>query len=303
MAGFCVSCGAPLSGVFCNKCGTRAQGTSAASQPQRAAPVTQTPVVAAPPPAPVAAQAVAPAAPAAKGSGLGKILAIVGGVLLLLFVLGAGAAIYGVYWVKHKVSTYTSAVTGSGSSPQVKVEQGDSCRLLPKEDLAQVLGVAVDRTSEIMEGSEPGCAYYTNPEAFSQLQRMAIEQARRDSEAASKKPGPKTDNPLELLKDANQLEGVVKTFGLSQPDKDGRVFSFTVQKDFGRDNWGPLRTTLSVVPGFEDVNGVGDHAMMGSFGHAFYVLRGDSVVHLELTYVPDARTRGALLGGKIAGNL
>ncbi len=154
-----------------------------------------------------------------------------------------------------------------------------------------------------MEGSDPGCAYYTNPEAFAQLQRMAIEQARRDSELAAKKPGPKTDNPLELLKDANQLEGVVKTFGLSLPDKDGRVFSFTVQRNFGRDNWLPLRTTMSVVPGFEDVSGVGDHAMMGSFGHAFYVLQGDSMVHLELTYVPDARTRGALLGGKIAGNL
>ena len=59
--------------------------------------------------------------------------------------------------------------------------------------LAQMLGVAVERTSEIMEGSEPGCAYYTSPEAFTKLQHMAIEQARRDSEAASKQPGPKTD--------------------------------------------------------------------------------------------------------------
>jgi len=234
---------------------------------------------------------------------LGKVLLIVGGALLLLFVIGIASAVYGAYWVKHKVSTYTSAFTGGDAPKQVKVEQGDSCRLLSKEDLAQILGVTVERTSEIMEGSEPGCAYYTNPEAFTKLQNMAIEQARRDSEAASKKPGPKTDNPLELLKDANQLEGVVKSFGLSQPDKDGKVFSFSVQKDFGRDNWGPLRATMTVVPGFEDVNGVGDRAMMGSFGHALYVLKGNSMVHLETTYVPDTRTRGAEIGRRIAGNL
>jgi hypothetical protein len=297
MANFCGNCGATLSGVFCNKCGARAQEPSPVAQ-QPVPPAIPTPAAVAP--APVAAQ---PAAAAAKGSGIGKILLIVGGVLLLLFVMGVGAAVYGVYWVKHKVSTYASAVTGGDAPKQVKVEQGDSCRLLSKEDLAQVLGVAVERTSEIMEGSEPGCAYYTNPEAFTQLQRMSLEQARRDSAEAAKQPGPKTDNPLELLKDANKLEGVVKTFGLSQPDKDGKVFSFSVQKDFGRDNWGPLRATLTVVPGFEDVNGVGDHAMMGSFGHALYVLKGDSMVHLETTYVPDTKTRGAEIGRKIAGNL
>ena len=302
MPGFCVSCGAPLTGAFCNTCGARAV-TPSAPAPQPIAPAAAPPVQTAAPASPQTAGR--PAGAVAKGSGLGKALAIVGGVLLLLFVMGVGAAVYGVYWVKHKVTTYTSAVTGGGSSstPQVKVEQGDSCRLLPKEDLAQVLGVAVDHTSEIMEGSEPGCAYYAKPEAFTQLQHMAMEQARRDSEQAAKKPGPKTDNPLELLKDANQLEGVVKSFGLSEPDKDGKVFSFSVQKDFGRDNWSTLRATMSVVPGFEDVNGVGDHAMMGSFGHALYVLKGDSMVHLETTYVPDTRTRGAEIGRKIAGNM
>lgn len=299
MPGFCVSCGAPLTGAFCNTCGARAVTPS--SLPAQ-------PIASAPPPVQAAAPAAPqttgqPAAVAAKGSGLGKALAIVGGIVLLLFVIAAGTAVYGVYWVKHKVTAYTSAVTGGPSEPIKVVEKGDSCRLLPKEDLAQILGVAVDHTSEVMEGSEPGCAYYAKPEAFTQLQRMAVEQARRDSEQAAKKPGPKTDNPLELLKDANQLEGVVKTFGLSEPDKDGKVFSFTVQKDFGRDNWSPLRATMSVVPGFEDVNGVGDHAMMGSFGHALYVLKGDSVVHLETTYVPDTRTRGAEIGRKIAGSM
>jgi hypothetical protein len=236
-----------------------------------------------------------------KKSHWGRTLAIAGVIVLLLFVAAIAAALYGVHWVKNKVASFTGGL--GGSSAQVKVEKGNSCVLLSKEDLQQALGVAVEKNAEIVEQSDPGCAYYTNAEAFSKLQKMALEQARRDSEQASKQPGPKTDNPLELLKDTNQMEGVVKGLGLTQPDKEGRVFSFTVQRDFGRGNWSTFRNTISVVPGFEDVPDVGDHAMMGSFGHAFYVLKGDSVVHLDLTYVPEAKTRGAEIGRKIAAHL
>src|SRR4051812_33809152 len=70
MASFCGNCGATLSGVFCNKCGARAQEPTPLAQPQ-AQPAFQ-PVASAQ--TPVAAQ---PAA-AATGSGLGKILLIVG---------------------------------------------------------------------------------------------------------------------------------------------------------------------------------------------------------------------------------
>jgi hypothetical protein len=244
-----------------------------------------------------------PVGTAAKGSGLGKVLAIVGGILLLLLVIGVGSAIYGVYWVKHKVAAYTSAVTGAPSEPIKVVAKGDSCRLLSTTELQSVLGVAIEKSAEIVEDSAPGCAYYANPEAFAQLQRMAEEQARRQTEEVNKRPGPKDDSLGALLKDANQMEGIVKTLGLTQPVKDGRVFSFTVQRDFGQDSWSGMRLTESAVPGFEEVSGVGDHAMIGAFGHAFYVLKGSAMIHLDTTWVPDARARGADLGRKIMGNL
>jgi hypothetical protein len=299
MPGFCVSCGAPLSGAFCNQCGARAVTPS--SLPAQ-------PIAPAPPPVQAAAPAAPqttgqPAAVGAKGSGLGKALAIVGGILLLLFVIAAGTAVYGVYWVKHKVTAYTSALTGGPSEPIKVVEKGDSCRLLSTAELQQVLGVTVEKSAEIVEDSAPGCAYYTNAEAFTKLQRMAVEQARRQSEEQSKKPAPKGDNPLVLLKDANQLEGIVKTLGLTQPDKDGRVFSFTVEHDFGEDKWAGMRLTESAVPGFEEVPGVGEHAMIGAFGHAFYVLKGNALIHLEMTWVPDARTRGAEISKDIISKL
>lgn len=281
MPSYCTNCGAPVDGRFCVSCG---QPTQAPDRP----PATVNP----------------PAEPKPKGAG--KPLLILSGLFLALLALSSAGVIYGVYKVKQRamatLSTYTGGTIGSAAR-QVKVAHGQTCELLPREDLQEVLGIPIERSTEVMDGSDAGCAYYTNPEAFTELQRMAVEEAQKDSEAAAKQPAPKTDNPLELLKDVNKLEGIVKTFGLTQGEKDGRVFAFTVDRGFGRENWPALRTSLSAVPGFEDVPSVGDHAMIGSFGHSFHVLKGDSMIRLEMIFVPDARMRGAEIGRKIAGRL
>jgi hypothetical protein len=240
---------------------------------------------------------------AAKGSGLGKVLVIVGGIFVLLFVMGAGATVYGVYWVKHKVTAYSSALTGGSSAPIKVVKNGDSCRLLSTAELQQLLGVTVEKSAEIVEDSVPGCAYYTNPEAFAKLQRMAAEQARRQTEEVNNRPGPKPNDLAGLLKNTNEMEGIIKTLALTQPVEGGQVFSFSVERNVGSDAWSAARLVEAAVPGFEEVPGVGDRAMIGSFGHAFYVLKGDAIIHLNTTWVPDARTRGAQISKKILGNL
>jgi hypothetical protein len=328
MAQFCTNCGTPLSGPFCGRCGHRAQSASAPApvaaptaqpvvtpttqpvatpQPVAAAQPTQPPASSQPP---ISQQSIAqppsqPApqvlAPPPKSSGGGKALLIVGGIVLVM-VLGAfGAVLYGVHWIKHKVSSITGGAIGGGSFGS-EVSQGNMCKLLSTGDLQQMIGVTVERSAEIMDNGDPGCAYYTNPAAFAELQKLAIAQAKRDSEKASQYPDVKNskgDNPLELLKHTQEMEGIVKGFGLSAPDPTGRVFSFSMNNKFGSENWGPLRTTLSVVPGFDEVNGVGDHAMIGSFGHAFYVLKGDSVFKLDTMYLPEARVRGTEIGRRL----
>lgn len=318
MPGFCVSCGTPLTGPFCNNCGARAVPPSAQAQ-TAPPPAPGTPVqagyqpvnVPVSPSQPVAAMPVgsgyqavqAPVSAAPRASGLGKALLWVGGIFLVLFMLGAGAAIYGAYWVKHKVTSYASAITGGSSDSAKVVASGDSCRLLSTAELQKVLGVPIEKSAEIVESDQPGCAYYTNQAAFTQLQRMAVEQARRQSEEQSKKPGPKGDNPLVLLKDANQLEGVVKALGMTQPVKDGQVFSFTVQRGVTADAWSGMRVTEAAVPGFEEVPGVGDHAMIGAFGHAFYVQKGDAVITMSTMMVPETRLKGSEIGKRIIGKL
>jgi hypothetical protein len=241
-----------------------------------------------------------PAAQPQKSSGAGKAFLIVGGIVLLLVLSAFGAVLYGVHWVKGKVSTITGGSFGS------EVSQGNMCKLLSTAELQQMIGVTVERSAEIMDNGDPGCAYYTNPAAFAELQKVAIAQAKRDSEKASQYPDVKNskgDNPLELLKHTQEMEGIVKGFGLSAPDPTGRVFSFSINSKFGSENWGPLRTTLSVVPGFDVVYGVGDHAMIGSFGHAFYVLKGDGVFKLDTMYLPEARVRGSEIANKIISHM
>jgi hypothetical protein len=331
MAEFCTNCGAPLSGTFCGRCGHRAQSATPPAQPvvptpQAPQPVaassssasTQPPAVQSPPvqhsvppqsipqqtvPRPPIPQQTVPQQTQVqppKSSG-GKAFLIVGGIVLVLVLSAFGAVFYGVHWVKSKVSSITGGSFGS------EVGQGNMCRLLSTAELQQSLGVTIERSAEIMDNGDPGCAYYTNPAAFAQLQKLAVEQARRDSEKVSHEPGAnansKNDNPLELLKHTQEMEGIVKGLGLSAPDPTGRVFAFSVNRNFGSGNWWTLRTTMSAVPGFDEVNGVGDHAMIGSFGHAFYVLKGDSMFKLETMYLPEARTRGSDIAGKLISHL
>lgn len=316
MPGFCVSCGTPLTGPFCNNCGVRAvppgrgvEVTPAATPPE--SPASYQPVIVPGTPSqPVSATPVQgyqpvqpPVTAAPKGSGLGKLLLWVGGIFLLLFMMVAGAAIYGAYWVKHKVSNYASAISG-GSSDNVKVvASGDSCRMLSTAELQKILGVKIEKSAEIVDDNQPGCAYYTDAQSVSQLQRMAMAQAKKQTDEVNRQPGPKPDNLPALMKNANELEGIVKTLGMTQPPADGRVFSFTLERGVSADAWAGMRVTEAAVPGFEEVPGVGDHAMIGAFGHAFYLQKGDAVITMSTMFVPDARVRGSQIGKTILGKL
>jgi hypothetical protein len=316
MPGFCVSCGTPLTGPFCNNCGARAvppgspvQATPASTPAQ--SPAGYQPVVVpstllqpvSPMPALGYQPVQAPVSATPKGSGIGKVLLWVGGIFLLLFMIVAGAAIYGAYWVKHKVSNYASAISG-GSSDNVKVvASGDSCRMLSTAELQKILGVKIEKSAEIVDDNQPGCAYYTDAQSVSQLQRMAMAQAKKQTDEVNRRPGPKPDNLPALMKNANDLEGIVKTLGMTQPPADGRVFSFTVERGVSADAWAGMRVTEAAVPGFEEVAGVGDHAMIGAFGHAFYLQKGDAVITMSTMFVPDARMRGSQIGKTILGKL
>src|SRR5436309_4402678 len=181
MAEFCTNCGAPLSGTFCGRCGHRAQSASApapvaaptaqpvvtpTTQPVAAQPTAQTPQPVPQPSIsqqPIAQQSAqqsvaqqpsqpvpqATTAQPPKSSGGGKALLIVGGIVLVLVISAFGAVLYGVHWVKHKVSSITGGAIGGGSFGS-EISQGNMCKLLSTGDLQQMIGVTVERSAEIM---------------------------------------------------------------------------------------------------------------------------------------------------------
>jgi hypothetical protein len=242
-------------------------------------------------------------APATQGSGVVKALLWIFLILVVLFLGVAGVSLYGYYWAKHKITSIASAVSGHVTEETKVLDHGDSCKLLTAADLQKILGVTIERTAEIMEGSDPGCAYYTNPTAYSQLQRAAVAQARKKQAQAARNPGAQPNNPLAMLKDTSQVDGLLKGLGVNTGSNDGRVFKFTIERNFGDSAWSGMRLVESATPGFEDVSGVGDHAMIGSFAHSFYAMKDDAMVRLDTTLVPDAKMTGAALSRKILGSL
>ena len=60
-----------------------------------------------------------------------------------------------------------------------------------------------------------------------------------------------------------------KEWSNARPDPGGQrrqSILFHLDRNFGGQHWDGMRATMSVVPGFKEVEGVGDRAMIGSFG-------------------------------------
>ena len=160
MPGFCVNCGAPVLGAFCNQCGSKTIQPGTTVQSSAAAPVVPSTSVPASgaslSPSTATYQAVTPVvtpAPvnvvtnpppvmtmAKQSSGVGKAFLWIGLILLVLFLGIAGSTVYGYYWAKHKITSIASAVTGGVTQETKVVDHGDSCKLLSASDLQKGIG-------------------------------------------------------------------------------------------------------------------------------------------------------------------
>jgi hypothetical protein len=279
---FCSNCGAPVSGAFCGNCGRPA--------PQSAQPVSTPP----------------PAAPAKSGGAL-KFVLIGLACLLLLGLMSAAGLYYAAGRVKSRLLSAAGMASVTEGIRSAAVSKIDACSLLSKEELGQALGIPVERAEAVTDGGEPGCAFFASSEALQRLARESLSKVPEQAKAAEAKRQVKGDNPLANLNTPaiQGLEGIVKAFGAAGEAQQGggKVFSFTVDPKFKADSWPLFQKTMSAIPGFEPLAGIGDHAMLGPFGHVMYVQKGGVKVTLDLTSVPDAHTKGADLARKILSRL
>ena len=300
MAGFCGSCGAPLSeqSGFCGGCGARA-GHAQLGPPAAAA---------------------TPAAAKSAGGGASalKVVLIVVGVLFVFGAVSAG----GMYYAAHRYIKMAEDVTGikagdvvhsirkaaDHSSHETRAEKRDGCLLLSPEEASAILGIEVIRTDGKPNEQERGehCDFFVKPESAEQnLEKLKTSVAAVKSDPNSPaQPDKLPPGAVDMLKTLSRgvAEGVgngeVPYFGFTVEREDGKLM-FTAFQLAGR---------LSGVTAVSDAEAamplnVGDQAAMGIGDSRLCVVKANSALTLDLSQVTGGRAKGIVLAKRILSRL
>lgn len=285
----CTNCGSPLApgSTFCTHCGARA----AAPAPQPPAGQPPQPPRAYPPP------------PAAKGSGIGKILLIIGGVFVLLGILAIGGLVLTGFWVKKKVETaaermgVTEAPAPKGRARRV----ADVCALLSAAEAASATGLPIERAES--RGGE--CRYFGSAaQAAEKGQQQAQEAMRkmRENKAASDQEA------------ARAMEDLMKGLAASgQASEQGPLFQISVKYgEEARQEETGYRTAMGMLGAFAGakegtskptgLEGVGDRAYLAPLATGLFMMKGDAWVEIGGPGLP-SREALIALARAVAGKL
>ncbi|MGC8761869.1 MAG: zinc-ribbon domain-containing protein [Bryobacteraceae bacterium] len=271
----CTNCGSPLAAgsTFCTRCGARVGAPSPA---------------AAPPPHPPAAP------PPAKGSGLGKILLIAGGIFVFLGLLVVGGLIYAGYKVKQKVENITGGAVPAATARARRVS--DPCALLPAAEAARITGFQIERT----EVEEQGCAYYGSAS-------RAAEQGQKQAEEAMRKM--RANEAKDEREAARVMEDFMKGMAASGAAGESKeVLKITVKYgDEARQEESAVRLALGMMGASQgakgsSVEGVGDRAYLLPMAVGLHMAKGDAYVMIEGVGIPNREVLVAVARA-IAGRL
>ena len=296
MATFCRSCGSPISGRFCTKCGTAMQETVAPTQ--RDAPLN----------GPTSQNA--PMAPVAgKSSGARILLFLLGG-LFLVGAMGVGTVVYVGYRAKQKITELkqeygmeNGGANGAHSSTRrFPPSQGSGCRMLEGQEAAQILGVAVARAEFEPNGPDGTqmCRYWVS---VAERQRMV----REEMASGLLGMGKAADTNGGQANIENLIGGAAGALNeVNGGNKDSEyAFSLQVWQKNGKEQWEKMelvqtRTKNAMGAGvtgvaMQSVQSVGDRAIELPAGHSIMVLKGDTFFLLGFQqFVPGAEKTAAL---------
>ena len=322
MSSFCRNCGSPLGdgAAFCPGCGSQAGKAPAPAAPSA--------------PAPIAAATTA----SAGGSGL-KIVMIV---VSVLFVFGA-LGIAGIYYAGHRLirnvetatghpnlaSSIRDAVSGSagresagrserrggilGSIQNAAGAKRDGCALLAKSEVESILGTPIERIDGKPSETESGehCDYFVKPGTMEQDEaklRQSAEEFKGKQAAIDKLNGANLNEQARKEGVENLAKNFMRTLAASNGNGDVPLFSFSVDREQGKAQFGAFRTVNVIVGSAakgsnETLSGLGDQALLGPMDSVLCVLKGNTCITLNLTQVPDGKTKGAALAQKILSRL
>ncbi len=263
----CTNCGSPLppGSSFCTHCGARA--ATPAQQP------------AGPPPQPHGPYP--PPAPPAKSSGIGKILLIVGGVVVLLGVIAIGGLIATGFWVKKKVETAAENM-GVSSAPAVTGtarRYSDPCSLLSAAEASSATGLSIQRTES--RGGE--CLYFGSSEQAAEKGQAQAQEAMRkmrENKAGDEKEA------------ARVMEDFMKGIAASSQSSEGGPL-FQIKVTYGEDakqqesGYRLAMGMMGAVAGAKEgtskptgLEGIGDRAYLAPLATGLFMRKGDAWVEI-----------------------
>ena len=292
MANFCAKCGTQAGGRFCPSCGSAMGGA----------------------PAPPSLPAGAPA-PSAGSSSATKVILIVVAIVVLFGAVGVGGLIYVGYRAKQKLAElkneYGDASTSSSSTPRVfPPSAGTGCPMLEGQEAAGILGVAVNRVESApdpSDGSET-CRYWISSDERKRLEREEI--------VAGINAVGKGDDKNATAGAEKLIGGALGALIDAHGDNNDADFAFSVQvwRTNGKSQWEKLETAKSQVKnatnidfgdltGTQQLQGIGDQAMVLPAGHSIMVLKGDTFFLLGFQQFVPGREKTAALARVVAGRL
>lgn len=242
---FCQNCGKPLTAAaaFCTHCGAAAPPASQAGK---------------------------------KRTGPGKVLLIVGGVLLLAGVLAVAGLFYAGQKLKQKVEN-----AGGAPEPAYRARRADACSLLPAAEAARVTGFRVDRA----EGAGDVCRYLGTAGRAAEAGRAQAAEAMRRMRTGEPKDGAASARAMEDL-----MKGLAAAGASDEP---GEVLRITVKYgDEARQEESAVRMALGLMGAASgakgsQLEGIGDRAYMLPMAVGLHMAKGDAYVMIEGPAAPD----------------
>jgi hypothetical protein len=290
MANFCNQCGAPVSGIFCVKCGADTR-LAASPAPHPAAPNSATP------------------APA-KNSPLVKLLVAFMVLVVVVGALAAGGVYYVVYRVKQKVhevardaglgsssennSSSSGGISSSSDSGSNGGISGDPCRLLSKEEVGRAIGVSIVAT----ETGEAGCSYLAQGDSADMTSKhMAAMMGAKGADA-------KTQQTIQTLTGgmAKMIQSEGHDTGM---DHNGNVpvFMFSVDNNSAGTQMQLNQKVLGGLgPGQQEILNIGDQAF-DEAGAMMMVRKGDKLIRIMYSTCPCSVEAIKPLAKKLADRL
>lgn len=252
--------------------------------------------------------------PAKSGSGL-TILFIVLGVMAFLGMMGIGAVWYGWHMVKQKAASNGVDLNAFTETQHGPARRLDACALLTKDDLSQILSLAIDRSEGTGRSTSSTCRYYS-----AQAQQRGSDQAAdafKKLQAASQS-GNTSAEQEEAIKNINTMVRGMASSATSAGN--GATLSIEVVTDNAKAAMAGFKLGMGVVGAmagagnkdvdpkmrkvlYEEVSGVADEAAFGPMQTMFMFRKGDVAVTLDARGLPGGKDAELAIAKRIVSRL